>query len=281
MPTFTAPDGTELAYHVDGEGPPLIALPGGPMTASAYLGDLGGLTAHRTLIRLDLRGTGDSATPADPATYRCDHQIADVEALRTHLGLDRVDLLGHSAAGNLALLYAARHPQHIAHLALIAVTPRALGLHPTDEDHLTAARLRSGEAWFEEAYAALKAMLAGERALDLEAIGGFAYGRWDDTARAHLALMESLTNDEASDLFHDPAAYDAPATLNALSHLDAPVLLLSGEYDGAPNPTLTHHITTLLPHTEVALQPGAGHLPWIDDAEWFVHRVNAFLRPTE
>ncbi|HEY8985022.1 MAG TPA: alpha/beta hydrolase [Streptomyces sp.] len=281
MPTFTAPDGTELAYHVRGEGPPLIVLPGGPMVASAYLGDLGGLTAHRTLILLDLRGTGDSATPADPATYRCDHQIADVEALRTHLGLDRIDLLGHSAAGNLALLYAAHHPDRIAHLALIAVTPRALGLYAVDEDHLTAARLRSGEDWFEQAYADLKAIQAGERELDLEAIGGFIYGRWDTKARAHLALMESLTNDEASDAFHDPAAYDPPATLEALSRLHAPVLLLSGEFDGAPNPALTHHTTTLFPHAEAAIQPGSGHIPWIDDAEWFVHRVNAFLRPAE
>jgi pimeloyl-ACP methyl ester carboxylesterase len=51
------------------------------MQASAYLGDLGGLTAHRSLIVLDLRGTGESAAPADPATYRCDRLVGDVEAL--------------------------------------------------------------------------------------------------------------------------------------------------------------------------------------------------------
>ncbi|MGW0584743.1 alpha/beta fold hydrolase, partial [Streptomyces sp. NPDC002920] len=49
MPTFTAPDGTGLAYHLRGEGAPLVVLPGGPMRASAYLGDLGGLTARRRL----------------------------------------------------------------------------------------------------------------------------------------------------------------------------------------------------------------------------------------
>lgn len=52
----------------------------------------------RQLVLLDLRGTGDSAVPDDPATYRCDRQAADVEALRAHLGLERVDLLAHSAA---------------------------------------------------------------------------------------------------------------------------------------------------------------------------------------
>ena len=110
MVTFDAADGTRLAYHRAGAGRPLLCLPGGPMQASAYLGDLGGLSAHRSLVLLDLRGTGASAAPADPATYRCDRQVGDVEALRAQLGLDRVDLLAHSAGAALALRYAARHP---------------------------------------------------------------------------------------------------------------------------------------------------------------------------
>ncbi|CAD5914854.1 exported protein of unknown function [Streptomyces sp. KY75] len=74
MPTFSAYDTTPLAYHLVGEGEPLICLPGGPMRASAYLGDLGGLSAVRQLVLLDLRGTGESAAPEDPSTYRCDRR---------------------------------------------------------------------------------------------------------------------------------------------------------------------------------------------------------------
>jgi proline iminopeptidase len=80
MPAFCAADGTELAYHVQGEGIPLLCVPGGAMRASAYLGDLGGLSAHRQLIMLDLRGTGDSAIPEDPGSYRCDRLVDDVAA---------------------------------------------------------------------------------------------------------------------------------------------------------------------------------------------------------
>src|SRR5215472_18943699 len=101
MPSFSAADGTELAYHVHGEGIPLLCVPGGPMRASAYLGDLGGLSAHRRLIMLDLRGTGTSAVPADPGSYRCDRLAADVSALQDHLGLESADLLGHSAGANI------------------------------------------------------------------------------------------------------------------------------------------------------------------------------------
>ncbi|MFD3535690.1 alpha/beta fold hydrolase [Streptomyces sp. NPDC058664] len=75
MPTFTTYDGTELAYRVHGEGEPLVCLAGGPMRDADYLGDLGGLVAHRSLVLLDARGTGASADPADPGTYRCDRQV--------------------------------------------------------------------------------------------------------------------------------------------------------------------------------------------------------------
>src|SRR4051795_5221958 len=78
----SADDGTRLALHVHGEGEPLLCLPGGPMLDSAYFLDLGGLAEHRAFARLDLRGTGESGVPADPASYRCDRQVADVEAGR-------------------------------------------------------------------------------------------------------------------------------------------------------------------------------------------------------
>lgn len=97
MPTFPAPDGTRLSYRVTGEGDPVVCIPGGPAD-SIYLGDLGGLSTYRRLIVLDLRGTGRSAIPQDASSYRCDRLIEDVEALREHLGLPRVNLLGHLPA---------------------------------------------------------------------------------------------------------------------------------------------------------------------------------------
>lgn len=94
MPAFRAVDGTELAFHVQGEGVPLVCLPGGPMRNSSYLGNLGGLSALRRLVTLDLRGTGQSAIPADYASCRCDRLVSDVRALQDDLHLDRIDLLG-------------------------------------------------------------------------------------------------------------------------------------------------------------------------------------------
>jgi len=129
MPAFSAHDGTDLAYHVFGEGIPVICLPGGPMQDSVYLGELGGLSAHRQLIMVDYRGTGRSAIPEDATSYRCDRLVDDVEALREHLGLDRLDLLAHCAGANLAAQYVARHPERVGQLALITPSTMAVGLH--------------------------------------------------------------------------------------------------------------------------------------------------------
>src|SRR5215470_15814134 len=101
---FASFDGTEIGYHVLGDGPPLICLPGGPGRASEYLGNLGGLDRDRRLIMPDTRGTALSADPADPETFRVDRLVGDVEALRAHLGLGQMDLLAHSAAATLGVL---------------------------------------------------------------------------------------------------------------------------------------------------------------------------------
>ncbi|MEU8031911.1 alpha/beta hydrolase [Streptomyces sp. NPDC049099] len=276
MPNLTAPDGTRLAYHLRGAGEPLAVLPGGPLRASAYLGDLGGLAAHRRLALLDLRGTGDSARPADPATYRCDRMVEDVEVWRAHMGLEHMDLLAHSAGAALAMLYAARHPQRIRRLLLITPNPSALGLRATPEDRLAAARLRADEPWFAQAYPAFRAWLAGDADFD-DAFLPFFHGRWDDAARAHSDAELEQTNEEAAEHYFADGAFTPDATRTALAALTAPVLVHAGELDGGPRPALARRAAEAFVRAELAVQPGAGHYPWLDDPEWFVQRTLAFL----
>ncbi|RPF29444.1 pimeloyl-ACP methyl ester carboxylesterase [Streptomyces sp. Ag109_G2-6] len=278
MHVFTTYDGTELAYHVQGDGEPLICLPGGAMRASRYLGDLGGLTAGRRLVRLDLRGTGDSAIPVDEATYRVDHQVADVEALRVHLGLERMDLLGHSAAGNLAMLYAAAHPERVGRLVLVTPTPWAVGLHITAGHHLDAARLRPAGEPYDSAVEALRRLLAGEGAdKDRDLAAPLFHGRWDDAARALHAAGAAERNDKASAAFAADGAFDPPATRAALGRFAGEVLVMAGELDGSPPPVLAAELAGLFPAGVLDVQPGAAHFPWLDDAPRFAARVEHFL----
>ncbi|MFI5619744.1 alpha/beta fold hydrolase [Streptomyces sp. NPDC051567] len=279
MPAFSADDGTELAFHVTGRGEPLLCLPGGPMRACAYLGDLGGLSSRRTLVMLDLRGTGDSGTAADPATYRCDRQIGDVEALRRHLGLDRVDVLAHSAGGDLALLHAARHPDRVRTLVLI--TPpraRALGIEFTEEHGDEAAALRAAEPWFGPARDAREAVRSGTATdADRHAASPFFYGR-DATAQEHAVADAEQSNEPAAGIYASPGAFAPAATRAAIGDLNTPALILAGELDGGPRPHVAA-IAGTLPNAKIVVQPGAGHFPWLDDSALFVRTVDAFLTP--
>jgi pimeloyl-ACP methyl ester carboxylesterase len=278
MPTFCAPDGTRLAHHTAGDGPPLVCLPGGPMQDSVYLGDLGGLTAHRTLIRLDLRGTGGSAAPADPASYRCDRQVDDVEALRRELGLDRLHLLAHSAGANLAALYTARHPDHVASLTLVAPSVFAVGIEVTAEDRLRAARLRGDEPWFAPAYAALEAVTEGRGTPEaFQAIAPFWFGRWDDRARSVREAEDKQRNAEAAAVYASDGAFAPDATRAALAGFGGPVLVVAGEVDVAAPVRAMAEYAGLFPDAELVVQPGAGHFPWLDDAERFGTATAAFF----
>ncbi|MEU6405012.1 alpha/beta hydrolase [Streptomyces sp. NPDC046985] len=279
MPVFSAYDGTRLVHHVSGDGSPLVCLPGGPARASAYLADLGGLAAHWRLVKPDLRGSGDSEAPQDPATYRCDRLVDDVEALREHLGLERMDLLAHCAGANLAVLYASRHPERIGKLALITPSVAAVGISVTADARLATARLRQDEPWFPAAYAALRDIVAG-RAADgqWELIAPFLHGRWDDAARALDAADAEQKNPEATAGYAADGAYDPEAARAALAQLSAPVLVLAGEADLNSPPPAMAELAALFPRAELVVQPGAGHYPWLDDPDRFVAAVAAFLR---
>jgi pimeloyl-ACP methyl ester carboxylesterase len=211
-------------------------------------------------------------------TYRCDRQVADVEALRRHLGLERVDVLAHSAAGDLALLYAAEHPERVATLTLVAARARAIGVDFTEEHRKEAAALRAAEPWYGPAREAYEAVWAGTATDgDREGIVPFFHGRWDEAAQRHAASAAAQCNEAAAGIYAAARVFTPAATLAALAGLDAPVLVLAGELDGGPRPHVAEAVAGMLPRAELAVQPGGGHFPWLDDPGHFVRTVDRFL----
>ncbi|MFI9596135.1 alpha/beta fold hydrolase [Nonomuraea sp. NPDC052265] len=268
MPSFLAHDGTKLAYHVNGTGEPLVCLPGGPARASRYMGDLGGLP--RRLILLDGRGSGDSAIPADPGTYRWDRLAEDVEALREHLGLARMDLLAHSASANVAVRYAGLHPARLRSLCLVAPSPVAVGFAPTEQDWQAGVELRRDEPWYSAALAAFRADEGVER-------HRFFYGPWTERAAAHAAGAEDECAEAAADGFYAPSPVTPEEVRAGLATLDAPVLLLTGDLDAHPCRLYARPFAGLFRDAGLVTMPGAGHFPWVDDPGAFVSAVSAFL----
>ncbi|SDI34113.1 Pimeloyl-ACP methyl ester carboxylesterase [Actinokineospora alba] len=277
MSDFIAFDGTRLTYHALGEGNPVIVLPGGPMQDSAYLGDLGGLSSRVRLIRLDLRGTGESPT-TDLASCRCDRLVEDVEALREQLGLDRVDLLAHSAGTNLAALYAARYAERVGALVLVTPSTYAVGITISPDVRRAVIERRKGEPWYGQVSAAFDSIAAGEGTVeDWEALVPFTYGRWDDTARAHHAAGEFQRNPDAAEAYAAEGAFSPDSTRAALGALGATVLVLAGDHDLSAPEAAAAELADLFPNAKLVTLARGGHFPWLDDPDWFTETVASFL----
>lgn len=270
-------DGTELGYRLVGSGPPLVCIPGGPGQAVAYLGELGGLSAHRTLVLLDNRGTGASGVPADPETYRVDRIVEDVEALRRHLELERMDLFGHSASGGVCLLYAADFPQRLGRLVLANPSLRVVGMQ-SDLGVQEVLTRRAHEPWYTEAVAALSADAATPQELARYRwlAAPLLYGQWTAAAQAQAAAEPAQFVKPATDGFY--AGFEPDPTLpGRLAALSTPVLLVVGEYDIWPTCAAVRGLAALLGNAVLAVQPMGGHFPWVDDPSAFVASVERFL----
>ncbi|MDA1054939.1 MAG: alpha/beta fold hydrolase [Planctomycetota bacterium] len=124
----------EIYFDVDGLGlvpregqmvqrPTLFLLHGGPGgDHSSFKTQVADLRDTAQLVYVDHRGSGRSS-PGDPATHTLDNNIDDLDALREHLGLERISLLGSSYGGMVAQGYAIRYPDRLANLILVATAP--------------------------------------------------------------------------------------------------------------------------------------------------------------
>ncbi len=269
MPSARTPDGRTIAWEEAGDGPPLLCHPGGPGGSARAFGGLPGLAAERTVLLYDPRGTGRSDRPGDPAAYALEDYAADIEAVREHLGLERLDLLGHSHGGFVAMAWAGAHPDRVGRLVLTNTAPRFT-------DDIRRARRAvvesyAGEPWFADALAAAEAHAAGDYAGDEELSGLFAreipflFPRWGPDERAYAAtLAEAGLNADA--LRHFNAHVAAGMDLRpGLAHVTAPVLVITGALD-VFGPSTAAEIAAALPNATTVVVPAAAHFTFAEPA---------------
>jgi proline iminopeptidase len=257
MPTFYSADHTELHYELRGSGPLLVCQPGGPARPASYLDSLGGLTEHRTLLLLDPRGVGASA-PA-PA-YDFAALGADLEQLRRHLDVPSFALLGHSAGTWPALWHAAHHPGTVDALVLLTPSRRLIPPLPGEPgQRALAGRWFGDRPWFGDA-------IAGYDAEDEAAEAPLIYAGDTPEIRAHAGRAgDSGRAGEPAAGFWD-AGLD-PATLHAVT---APVRIIAGDRDIVTGPAAPGVMAGWFPHATVTWLPGAGHFPWLTNADELV-----------
>ena len=269
MPWASLEDGRRIAWEEVGSGPPLLCHPGGPGCSGSYFGGLPALAAERTLLLFDPRGTGASDRPADPHAYDLSDYAADVEAVREHLGLERLDLLGHSHGGFVAMTWASAHPERAGRLVLSNTAPRF-----TDtirEARRAILESHAQQPWFPDALAAFEAHQASRYANDaelavlIEREAPFYFVRWDEDDQAMaLRLRASGWNSDVLRHFNERVAPGMDLRLG-LTRIAAPTLVITGDLDPFGAST-ANEIADSLANATVVVLPGAGHFIFSESA---------------
>ncbi|WP_020667937.1 prolyl aminopeptidase [Amycolatopsis nigrescens] len=121
-------DGHSVCWEVCGNpaGKPAVVLHGGPGSGAAPMARQHFDPDAYRIVLFDQRGAGRSTPHAtepgtDLSVNTTWHLVADMERLRTHLGIDRWQLFGGSWGATLALAYAETHPERVSEIVLRGV----------------------------------------------------------------------------------------------------------------------------------------------------------------
>ena len=281
MDGLTTADGRRLAYRRAGSGPTLVCHGGGPGFSSLYLGNVGGLDEHLELVLLDPRGTGGSDRPADPRAYAIDDYADDVEELREHLGLERIDLLGHSHGGVVAMAYAARYPERVGHLILASTLARWA---PEQESAMNEAMAaHEAEPWYEDALAALQAEQAGDFSSD-EELGELAmrefpfyFAHFGEKEQTYLDTLRDETPNADTLLLFNKEIFESFDLRPELDRITAPTLVVTGELDFITGPVCAAEISAGIADVKTEILPRTGHFVFVESPEAFGQTLLGFL----
>lgn len=269
-------DGRTLYYEVLGGGSltPLVVLNGGPGVGHDYLhcSDVWDrLATMRPTLLYDPRGTGRSSrlAPDEACTYR--HQLEDLEALRACLGWERVDILGHSFGGNVAMGYAARHPERVRRLVLVDSGD------PKDSEATMLFAQVYPDVWSE-----CRSVEFAEALGDNE-----AYRRWfelynrmlfysPDLRDAFLARAAEggMVREVNEQVWQDTKRYDLWPELPKLT---MPVLVITGRFDANVAPSVSYGIHKAIPGSRFVVFERSGHKPFYEEPDAFERLVGEFL----
>jgi proline iminopeptidase len=271
-----------LAYEVYGApspATPIIVVNGGPGFSHKYLlqNDVftGRLAHNRQVVLYDQRGDGESKLLRPNAPQDMNAQVADLEAVRVKLGLNRFDLMGHSWGGLLAMAYASAHPEHIEKFILVD---------------------SAAPAWKDTIYLFDKVFpdVAPMHWVGASQQRGQQSAATDPLQGEHLAhffdMLFYSEQNRAGFLAHigDPgeskavnqAVGESISTVDLtanLPHFNFPALIITGRYDMNVAPLTAWKMYKAIPGAGIAILEKSGHLPFYEEPERFSQIVNDFL----
>lgn len=229
------------------------------------------LARNRQVVLYDQRGNGRSSSLQRDQSCTLRDQIEDLEALRAHLGADRMDLLGHSWGGYLAMAYAARYPQHIQHLVIVDSAA------PKWSDTVFLFRDIFPEGVEREDAASFASQL-GDKAATRASLREYLSMLFYSPEKRDAALEKMADVDENREVnqavYRDLQRFD----LNPeLPKFHFPTAVLTGRYDINVAPVVAYKIHKAISGSTFVVFPRSGHMPFYEEPEQFLLTVQSFL----
>ena len=255
-----------------GEGPPVLLLHGLSASWYTWCRNLEPLArAGFTVLAPDLPGYGDSDKPRD-LDYTPANGAKLVNGFLEALGVERAVVVGNSAGGLVAGLFALNYPYRVERLVL--VSPAGMGKEVAWMLHL-AVLPGLGEAIFRTPVF---------DKFDLHRLTFFNAPKFLDqvlpelrrTARlpgARRALLRSIRS--SVNLFGQRREN---MVLGRLSKLPVPILTVWGREDIVIPASQTKEVARMLPHGILKIIPECGHWPHMEQEETFNQLLTDFLR---
>jgi proline iminopeptidase len=277
-------NGVRLYYRVAGDAPaaraPVLFLHGGPGYNSYSFARLMGprLEKSRRMVYLDQRGCGRSERPWEGG-YSLDVLVADLEALRQELGVERWVLLGHSFGGTLALEYAVRYPQHVAGVVFVSGFSDASASFSTWKRELE--RLYPGrlaETANPEDTSDYDQVMRALRGVDARTF----FQSLQFRNAVYLQMQEAVDEESGlrntGELSRALFSNELPAyRFTTPERLTAPVLVVGGRYDHTIGLESMQALAKALPRATLLEYEQSGHFPYLEEAERFERDVTRFL----
>lgn len=261
-------NGVELNVVDEGrsaDGVPLFLVHGYTGGVSDFEDVAPALIANRRVIRYDHRGHAQSQNLGDKAAYTFDHLVADLAALVDALGLERIDLLGHSMGGVVSMRYVLAHPDKVRSLVLMDTGAEPAGLLPQEMiDGLADQGREHGMQVVVDVMApflgAMQEKLTPERREELH--------------RRYMGKMPNMDPDAFSAFCNELNIY--PSMVSQLKTITCPTTVLVGENDGGLRGA-ADVMAAEIPSAELVVIPDAGHSPQEDDPTAWLAAVEKHL----
>jgi pimeloyl-ACP methyl ester carboxylesterase len=263
------------------QGVPLLLLHGFGNEAHIWDDFAPAVAPHYRVLALDHRGHGESAWAEGPEGYELERLVDDVEAVTAALGIERLVLVGHSLGGRVSTVFAGRHPERVAGLALVDIGPE---LDPRGVMRIRQETEQSVDPTFAtlEEYARLLSLhypAAKPHAIQRMARHG---ARQRDDGRWILKMDPALRGGMARPQDPQEAAVREERLIreqwDALAALPCPTLVVRGAASDVFAPdTADRMVDDVLQQGRLAVVPQAGHSVMTDNPDGFRDALTAFV----